>query len=236
MNSYSNKGTPKKFIIVEGIDLVKRTNEHIMADKVIFNAILQTAETENRNKRKYTKDALVKALQMKMEMIEPRGFLGELDHPLMQSYDDDKAVDLRLSTVLWERCALVLTKFWWEENTLWGTIESTLFGFGPQIVKIVKDKVPLGFSLRAIGQAEPNGDSMIVNNIDFIVSYDAVTMPSHAEATMRELTEERYYNLNESLNFAAMRPVNHGNNYLIEQQTKQKKVNDVFYNALLKWE
>ena len=223
----------KSYIIVEGVDLVKRTNAKINPDKVIFNAVLQTTGNKNRNGRIYSKEALISALKMKEQMLRPRGFVGELDHPLIANYEDERAADVRLSTVLWERTSHVITKYWWEGNELWGTIESTLCGYGPEIVKIVKDNLPLGFSLRAIGQAEDYGGDMMVNSIDYIVGYDAVTLPSHHEAVMRQLTEERYYNLQESIQeWNYLLRNNKDSRLLMEQKTKT----DSMIDMLLRWE
>jgi len=191
-----------RYIIVESAQMFKRTNEKILPDKVIFDAVIQTADEKNRNGRVYHKKALDDALKAKRTYMESeRGFVGELDHPVISS-TDKTIVDMRLSNVLWERVSHVITKWWWEGKELWATIESTLNGRGPEIVKIVKDNIPLGFSLRALAQGNTMDDAGItqISNIDYLVAYDAVTTPSHAVATMRKLNEERFYNITESLN------------------------------------
>ena len=223
-----------RYLICESAQFIKRQNEKVLPDKVIFDAIIQTVDTKNRNGRVYTKDAIDNALKMKMEMIgnNSRGFLGELDHPDVTGINDPNKIDARLSNVLWDRVCIVITKTWWKGNELWATIESTLTGKGPEIVKIVKDKIPLGFSLRAIAEGRRNSDHILIDKIDYIVSYDAVTTPSHKEALMRKLNEERFYNITESLkinqgiDLCCKLNIDNNNNKL----TKQK-----LYDLLLKW-
>lgn len=203
-----------RYIIVESAHAFKRTNEKVLPDKVIFDAVIQTAEEKNRNGRVYHKKALDDALKAKMNYMEnSRGFVGELDHPVITS-SDKTVVDMRLSNVLWERVSHVITKWWWEGNELWATIESTLNGKGPEIVKIIKDNIPLGFSLRALAQGNTMDNSGVtqISNIDYLVAYDAVTTPSHAVATMRKLNEERFYNITESLNLNFLKQDNIDNN------------------------
>jgi len=213
-----------RFLIVEGANFAKRSIIEKLPNKVIFKAVLQTVDGKNRNGRIYTKHALEEALKYKMEtLVNPRGFVGELDHPMISDYRDEQAVELRLSTVLWERCSHVITKFWFEENELWGIIESTLFGMGDQIVKIIKDEVPLGFSLRAIGQGNRMSDHILVDHIDYLVSYDAVSTPSHMEAHFKSLSEERYFNIQESLRF--------NNNFSNDKVSFEK----MLFETLNKW-
>ncbi|MCK9556154.1 hypothetical protein M0R36_10125 [bacterium] len=214
-----------RFLVMEGADLTKRTILTRLPNKVIFKAVLQTVDGKNRNGRIYTKRALEEALKFKMEtLINPRGFVGELDHPMLANYGDEQAVELRLSTVLWERCSHVITKFWFENNELWGIVESTLFGLGDQVVKIIKDDVPLGFSLRAIGQGNRVGDHVVVDHIDYLVSYDAVSTPSHMEAHFRNLSEEKFYNIQESLKI--------GN---LSSGVKSENFEKILFETLNKW-
>jgi len=213
-----------RFLISESATFAKRAIIEKLPNKVIFKAILQTVNGKNRNGRVYTKAALQDALKFKMEtLVNPRGFVGELDHPMISDYRDEQAVEMRLSTVLWDRCSHVITKFWFENNELWGIVESTLFGVGDQIVKIIKDDVPLGFSLRAIGQGNRMGDHILVDQIDYLVSYDAVSTPSHMEAHFKSLSEERFFNIQESLKF---------NPGMIESKVSFEKI---LFETLNKW-
>lgn len=196
-----------QFLLTESISSTKRKVLRILPDKVVFEAILQTADEPNRNKRVYSKRALEEALENKMQTLSgnPRGFIGELDHPNITDYRDEQAVESRLTNVLWERVSHVITKYWWKDNSLWARVESTLAGYGKEIVKIIKDDIPLGFSLRAMGKGDSEDGLLKVNKIDYLVSYDAVTTPSHSAATFKVLDEERYYKLQESLNVSAMK-------------------------------
>ena len=50
--------------------------------KVIFEAYLQEAESQNQNKRVYSKSTLTEGIHKIKEKIAERSFLGELDHPI----------------------------------------------------------------------------------------------------------------------------------------------------------
>jgi len=190
-----------QFVVSESVDFSNKKVIDVMPNKVIFDAIIQTADEPNRNKRIYTKQCLVNALQEKYDSLNGnlRGFIGELNHPNLVGYTNEEKIQ-RIADIPWERVSHIITKWWWNGNELWARIESTFFGMGPEIVKIIKDNVPLGFSLRALGKGikRDSSGNMIIEKLDVVVAYDAVTMPSHSKALFQKLNEEQYFKLRES--------------------------------------
>jgi len=157
--------------------------------KVKFRACLQTVDEVNANRRIYPKDALSEALSSIKTKISNRTFLGELDHPIE---DDQK----RQVVVLLKNASHVITKVWISGKEVLGEGETLSTPHGQILTSLIKDRIPIGFSLRALGNVEMKGDVSLVKSPIYVVAYDAVSNPSHREAIVREVMVEHVVCIN----------------------------------------
>jgi len=156
--------------------------------KIHFRAILQTCDETNRNKRIYPKQDLQEAIEAVRDRVEQRAFLGELDHPAMTS---DMS---RQATVLFKEASHVFTRIWFQGKEVWGQGETLATPNGQILTALIKDRVPIGFSLRALGQVQegPSGVKVVKKPI-LVVAYDAVSKPSHEKALLKEIVSESVF-------------------------------------------
>jgi len=161
--------------------------------KLKFIACLQTANERNNNNRIYPLDDLQEAVTMIQPRIKNRTFLGELDHPIEDSIK-------RQFIVLYKECSHIVSKMWVSKNEVLGELETLSTPNGKILTTLIKDNVPIGFSVRALGTLTKDitenarkQEVTIVRKPIYIITYDSVSNPSHPTATMRELTNENTY-------------------------------------------
>jgi hypothetical protein len=156
--------------------------------KVKVKTILQTVDDINKNKRRYSRRIMEKGLQEIMNDIKLRQLVGELDHPVLTGNDDSDCA--RHFLVLYERTSHIITNVYFDGNNLMGDVETTLTDRGFTMAGLLLDGVPVGFSLRAVG------DHKTINGIDevcdpfFIITWDCVSNPSHASARVINVMTE----------------------------------------------
>lgn len=152
--------------------------------KVIFEAYLQESDTINQNKRRYRKSVLDEGMQRINKKIERRAFVGELDHPIT----DDQ---VRQTTVLYKEVSHIIREWGWDGNYIKGVIETTPYSSnGKTMSGLIYDRVPVGFSLRALADIEDTGSFQDVIAPLIIITYDCVSEPSHNTATIQEIRNE----------------------------------------------
>jgi len=175
----------KPSLIREGVvfsvpEKFKRYND----GKIVFHAILQSADTRNQNKRIYPKDVLEDGIRRISDQIEKRRFFGELDHPISDN-------QIRQTTVSLQEVSHLVREVWWEGCLLKGTIETTPYTPNGKILSgFVADSCPIGFSVRALADVNDEGGYQKVVSPMVIVSYDAVANPSHIGAQVTEVCQE----------------------------------------------
>ena len=152
--------------------------------KVIFEAYLQEADAINQNKRRYRRSVLDEGMQRISKKIDRRGFVGELDHPIT----DDQ---VRQTTVLYKEVSHIIREWGWDGPFIKGVIETTPYSpNGKTMSGLIYDKVPIGFSLRALADIEDTGNFQDVIAPLIIITYDCVSEPSHNTATIQEIKNE----------------------------------------------
>ncbi len=151
--------------------------------KVRFNAILQVADEVNANKRRYPLPLLKAGLEAKRPDMERGMFYGELDHPLEHL---DKPP--RIANVYFKNACHTINDYHFDGPTVRGVL-TTLAATeaGRTLSKLITlDNAPIGFSVRALGQGQPQPDGSILVGPPFtIIAYDAVTKPSHKAAMIQ---------------------------------------------------
>ncbi len=161
--------TPDKYVISEfyafDIDrkLLKEAEER--NEPIILKGILQKANTENRNGRVYPIEILKREAKKYEEAVNERRATGELDHP-------DSAV-VSLSNV-----SHMVTKMWWEGDTLMGEVQLLETPSGNILKGLLKSGVMLGISSRGVGSVK-NIKGLDVVQEDFeLIAFDFVSSPS----------------------------------------------------------
>lgn len=151
-------------------------------NKSIFRCIIQTSDTPNRNKRSYPKSVLQQGMKECQERMKARAFMNELDHPIPSGNRQFDAV--RQTSVMLDNTSHIITNYQFEGNKLWGEMETTLTDQGYKLNGLLLDKIGLGFSMRGMGDLRLiNGINTVMSPLT-IISYDAVSRPSHAAAVV----------------------------------------------------
>jgi len=147
---------------------------------LLKRVLLQKADAENRNRRKYPKPVLERVIdKYNDEMVKTRRALGELDHR------SSMVVELK-------NVSHIITEMWWEDDSVYGNVEildSEEFPSGRIAAGLIRRKIPVGISSRALGSvSESNGISTV--NDDLALScFDLVSYESTIGSTLNPLNE-----------------------------------------------
>jgi hypothetical protein len=136
---------------------------------MIKKILLQKANTENRNRRIYPRNVLEREInKYNNDMVKTRRALGELDHT------ENMTVNLK-------NASHIITEMWWEGDEVYGNIEildGEEFPAGRIAAGLLRRKIPVGISSRALGSVtEANGVSMVNDDLALgcfdLVSYES---------------------------------------------------------------
>jgi hypothetical protein len=182
--------------------LIKENYKDMFSDNgsIFVNCILQKADTQNRNGRIYPKNILEKEVNNYIKLVKERASLGETDHP------DTAVVSLNDPSHL-------ITKVWWEGNTLLGTLElitspayierRDIQVKGDMIANLLSKEIKLGISSRGLGSVKKVNGANIVQSDFELVCFDIVSSPSTPGAYLYQETiklNEQVNKINNSLN------------------------------------
>ena len=207
------KVTPS--IVIEGavFDVPERFKKYTDG-KIIAECYLQTADEKNQNRRIYPRNVLDQGMRAIQEKIDNRRFVCELDHPISDN-------QVRQTTVEYKNASHIVREWWWEGNRIKGVIESLPYSSSGKILSgLIADHIPVGFSLRGLADVNDAGNAQYVQAPLIVISYDAVSEPSHKGSQVTELRQEGKCMelthsdglkiLNEAKNFYTL---NNGNTY-----------------------
>lgn len=166
-----------------------------LKDRIRMECVLQTVGDVNRNKRRYSRDLMESGMQKVSDRIKEGSFLGELDHPITK--DPGRQV-----TVLYKEAAHRILEYGWNGNKLVGVLETLRTPNGQILRNLAEDGIPVGYSFRGMGdlrQIYENGNRIfdVVGPLH-VITWDAVSHPSHAEAKIIRITEQVQGALNEA--------------------------------------
>ena len=188
-----------------------------------FNAILQTADELNQNKRIYAKRAIIEAVARQERLMRQGHWWVEQSHPLTTD-------PRRFSTILMENSVAKIDNCYWKGNILEAELTTLQNRVGVDMKNILLQGINMGFSMRGMGTvSKKNGNSIVENNLR-IVTYDAVLNPSHATALSSEIiTESQISDMikNQSENFKILQET------LFEEAGGDVEIigkNDISYN------
>lgn len=196
-----------KNIICES-ELVRSIPKNIKTIKngrVRMECVLQTVGDVNRNKRRYSRQLMQEGINKIDSRVNEGSFLGELDHPI------DKNPN-RQVTVLFKDASHRILDLGWDGNKLVGVLETLRTPKGVILKNLSEDGIPVGFSFRGMGDIrttfEEGQKIFDVTGPLHVVTWDAVSYPSHAEAKIIKITEgvmssiqESAYNMQSSSKF-----------------------------------
>ena len=165
------------------------------APKMIFKAVLQTANEKNFNNRVYPAEVLNQVVQKLAPKAQAKNLFSELDHPLPETSDPDVLKRRAVAVKLKEACA-VITDIQFDGQSVTGVFEVLDTPNGRILRALVKDGAQIGFSLRAVGSVDKQPDGTLVVTSLNPVTYDVVSTPSHSSAIVTEI-------LNENLDLAS---------------------------------
>ena len=148
--------------------------------KLVVRGILQKASEQNQNGRVYTRSLLEREAGKYQELIDDRRALGELDHP------ESSVVNL-------QNVSHNVTKMWWDDNNLVGTVEVLGTPSGNILKELFKSGITLGISSRGMGTTRESEGKTLVNDDFELVAFDFVSNPSTRGAFLEPV------NLNESV-------------------------------------
>ena len=156
-------------------------NETAANGNTKFRGKFQEANAVNKNKRMYTYDVLAKNLEQLAETVAARGLYGELDHPT------DSIIHLA-------NTSHVVTKLWWEGNTLMGEGEILPTPSGMILKKLIEFGCRIGISSRGVGNGQTNSEGVLVIGESYkLITFDAVADPSTYAAFQEKVVGKREY-------------------------------------------
>ncbi len=158
--------------------------------KCVFRAKLQEADVVNNNRRVYPAETLQQVyIQLKGKAAE-RKLVGELDHP--QPQGDQSSKIKRSSTISLEKACFLIRELEWDGNSIYGICETLSNRPGMDLYALLKDKVTIGFSLRAFGETRkrPDGITEVLAKGLKALTYDCVANPSHDSSVILEILQE----------------------------------------------
>ena len=225
-----SKVQAKPCIIKEGVvfnvpEKFKKYND----GKIVFEAILQSADTRNQNKRIYPRDVLEDGIKRVSQKIEDRRMVGELDHPISDN-------QVRCTTVKYTSSSHLIRKVYWDGAFIKGICETLPYTPNGKIMSgLIADRIPVGFSLRGLADVSDEGGYQKVVAPLVVITWDCVSEPSHQGSYIKEICQEgKIFQINENkvlkvLNEAKnLITLNNGNSYtpntldmLVEQKIIQ---------------
>jgi len=145
--------------------LTESEKRNISNGAVYLVGICQKAGTKNGNGRIYRKETLEREVKNYQDAIRERRSLGELDHP------DDSVINLKNSSHL-------VTKMWWDGDSVMGKIEVLDTPSGKILKELVKSGIKLGISSRGLGSVKQKKEGTIVEDDFQLICFDMVSEPS----------------------------------------------------------
>lgn len=155
-----------------------------------FKGKFQEAEAVNKNKRMYPFTVLDENVRRLNETIRSRGLVGELDHPTD-------------SIIHFKDASHIVTKLWWENNTLMGEGQILNTPCGKVLKALIDDGIRVGISSRGVGNGKVNEEGILVIGESYkLITFDAVADPSTYAAFQQKVTgnnesimpSQNYYN------------------------------------------
>jgi len=158
-------------------------------NKAFYTMVLQTVDEKNQNKRFYPKAVVTEALEACKPRMERRSFYGELDHPFPMG--NEQYDGIRQTTVSLKEASHIIRNYSFDGNKVKGELETLSTPNGKTLLALLHDKTGLGISMRGMAELDRRADGNYVKPPLTIISYDSVSLPSHAAAVV-DFNEMRF--------------------------------------------
>jgi hypothetical protein len=150
--------------------------------KAIFRCPIQSVDEVNQNHRLYPSAVLDEGMTNCASRMKRRAFYSELDHPIPTG---SQQVDgIRQTTVSLKEVSHIIRDYEFKGKHLYGEMETTSTPNGGILLGLLKDRTGVGFSMRGLAELERLQDHNVVKGPLTIISFDAVSMPSHKGAVV----------------------------------------------------
>ena len=157
--------------------------------KAFFRMVLQDADMINQNGRIYPHGVLDNAMREVEERMKRKAFMGELDHPVPKGVEQYDAI--RQTTVSLKEVSHYIRDWEWRGKQLIGEVETASTHWGKVLHGLLKDGSGVGMSMRGMAELERTEEANIVKDPLMIISFDAVSLPSHKAAVV-DFNEMRF--------------------------------------------
>ncbi len=155
------------------IDFYQLGSVHVLSESkddgtMKIRGVYGKAEEFNNNNRRYPKTILEREINKLLPLVNESRLLGELDHP-------------ETATVKLTNAAHLVTKLYWQGNTLFGESKLLNTPAGKVAQQLLKDGVKLGVSSRGLGsltECREFPGKLEVNEDYKMVTFDLVADPS----------------------------------------------------------
>ena len=175
------------------IDILEESTTPDGRPKIAYRCRLQESNVKNSNRRIYSNEICESIVDKLSGKANSRSLLMEIDHPMFAAGSaDPMQLKKRATVVEINNCGAVMRNIGFKNGEIIGEME-TLSGFkGPDLANLItRDKIDIGFSLRALGGVTPLQDgTLMVNNPIMPITYDVVSNPSHTNARIMEFLPE----------------------------------------------
>jgi len=150
--------------------------------KAIFRCPIQSVDEVNQNGRLYPGPVLEEGMGNCDSRMKRRAFYSELDHPLPTG---NQQIDgIRQTTVSLKEVSHIVRSYDFSGKHLVGEMETTSTPNGGILLGLLRDRSGVGFSMRGLAELERLQDHNVVKSPLTIISFDAVSMPSHKSAVV----------------------------------------------------
>ena len=154
--------------------------------KVRFQAKLQMLEEYSYNGKLYRKQPMMEGINKKTELLQMGGWVGELDHPMDPSM-------MRMVNVLYKNASHIFREVYTENNVVYGVMENTSNRVGMDLYALVAiDKIPVGYSLRALGDVKNTSKGQEVYNDIDVITWDCVSTPGFSGCILQEVMNSKH--------------------------------------------
>jgi len=195
------------------VDVLTENEKRRLQDGAVFLVgVCQKAGTKNGNGRIYKKETLQREVENYQKAISERRSLGELDHP------DDSVVNLK-------NCSHLITKMWWDGDSVMGKIEVLDTPSGQVLKELVKSNIKLGISSRGLGSVKQQDGNTIVEDDFQLICFDMVSDPS---------TPGAYLTPQQDIHISAPRATFNISESSSKKSTKSEKINNALDEILRK--
>lgn len=177
---------PIGYIILESSPIEVQDSKIVSESgkRAIGEGILQTAEEENRNGRRYLYNDLLSEINCPRtkELLTTGNMLAENGHPMDTSLTRQQTIDPNNTVARF-------LKIWMDGNNVMAQFKGTNNALGEEFDQDIREGIRPSWSLRALGSLTNRRGRNIVENLK-IITWDRVIYPSHPKAYTTKLISE----------------------------------------------